>query len=89
MTSVRFPGHLLKEIRERAEAAGITISDWLRIAAGRQIAAEDAPCEPPHDLRICGWQCAHYSMTASPWVRITSPSPSCGCTMTPIYASAA
>ena len=86
--SARFPAPFTAKMRRRAEAAGIGLGDWLRIAASRQMAAEDTPVMTGEvDYRIAGWSCAHVTMTAGAGV-LSSLTSGCGCDMQPVYAAA-
>lgn len=86
VVSIRFTARLLKDIRLRAEAVGLTISEWIRNAATARIFAEDAPVAPA-GYRVTGWSCPHVSMTAGGAVTLV-PAAGCGCEMQPIYAAA-
>lgn len=85
VVSVRFDGAQLAAIRALAEGDGVTVSEWIRNAAGLESFRRSQPPAHPELGRIVGWTCEHFTMTSMPGILGKPTMSGCGCEMSPVY----
>jgi hypothetical protein len=70
--SLRLPSPLAADLRDAANARGVTVSDMLRDLIEKALGTP------------VGWRCEHFNMTSLPGV-LGRPMGFCGCEMQPVY----
>lgn len=81
--TLRIETWLLDQVRRLAARDQVSAGEWMRRAITKAAYEQSQP-PAPADHRQSGWQCAHFTITASTAL-LTPASCGAGCEMTPVY----